>query len=110
MPRARTNGKLIRIPLPSDIAYEVTLCFPPPEGSILTPKQRLMALLKDMPTDGKLLMLKELADTMQSSTHPWGKAFRKNPVKGYKEEAEAVERALSVVKEFKLGQEPKKVR
>lgn len=95
MPRARFEGKLIRIPSPADIAYELTLQYPPSEGDTRTIKQRLIALAREDPSDIKLYLLKEKLEKMQNINHPWGRKFRNDPAKGYKEEAEAVERALN---------------
>lgn len=123
MPRARTAGRLLRIPVPPEIAYDLTFYYPPEkdkpllekhaarlreakqdglagkltealqEKCKLTLKQRLMLLMWEFPGDLRLKVMKQQIENCSGSNKRWGAEFRRDPLAAYKAEADAVLRA-----------------
>jgi len=116
MPRARVNHKLIRIPIQPEIAYDLAYYYDPRKdqellvkhekklgklaehflstiihGRLLTPKQRLVILQMEFPTE---LRLKAIKACIGKGSKKWDARFREDPRAAYKEEEEAVQRAL----------------
>jgi hypothetical protein len=124
MPRARSSGKLVRIPVPADVAYDVTYGYPPEldrqlietsmskwserdrnyvistflraikEGKELNPKQRLSVLKLIYPLDPEIKRLQTRIENCSNPKADWGKAFRANPQEYYEQECTAVCRAI----------------
>lgn len=133
MPRARTAGKMIRIPVPPEIAYDLTYFYPPKadkllllkwaeklqeKGSLglaanfkaayegqrdLTPKQRLTLLMMENPQDLRLRVMKQQIEQCSGSSKRWGATFRRDPHDAYRQEALAVLKALKDWKEHEEG-------
>jgi len=133
MPRARSQGKLVRIPVHPKIAYDVTYFYPPEEDprllekhaaalykkgneklahtlmkallgkTTLTIKQRLMLLVMEYPTDLRLRVIKNQIKESEGPTTRWGTAFRRDPSAAYKAEWDAVEKAKNDLKKFNTG-------
>lgn len=116
MPRARYNHKLIRVPVPYQIAYDITyhydynkdgelikkhwdrmgtvgksLITTLSKGRRLTPKQRLLLLQFEYPEDSRLKMLKA---TIGAVDKKFAASFRANPETAYLEEEAAIQKAI----------------
>jgi len=133
MPRARIQGRLIRIPVPPHIAYDLTYCYPPSKDTellseqaaklyksgrgeladtfvnalrgkkALTLKQRLLLLSLSYPKDLRLKVMKQQIEACSASSARWGTAFRRDPEAAYKAEAEAVKKAEAELQSIEDG-------